>query len=178
MRSIRLIVLAALGAGGMLGAHVTADAVTMLAGLDGRLDVAHGHLRTLVFVVAPIAAVAILVTAIDLARRVSLIIRPGTVLLAQLVAFGLLEVGERLLQGIDPAQALTSLPFWLAVALQPLFAWVLVALIGSAADALRWFGDEPSEPPSGGRRALRPAVIPVRAGRRVRPHGSRGPPRF
>ncbi len=178
MRSVRLIVLAALGAGGMLGAHVTADAVTVLAGVDGRLDVAHGHLRTLVFVVAPVASVAMLAAAIDLARRASLVIRPVAVLLAQLVAFGLLEVGERVLQGVDPAQALTSVPFWLAVVLQPLFAWLLVALIGGTAEVLRRFADERPEPPSDGHRALRPAVVPVRSGRRVRPHGSRGPPRF
>ncbi len=167
----------ALGAGGMLAAHVTADSLAALLSLDGTLDVAHGHLRTAVAVVAPLAAIALITAAVDLARRAEIRIRPGAVLAAELGAFAILEIGERLLQGIDPAAALGSLPFWLAVALQPLFAWVIVSLIGGAAEALRWFIDEGPEPPSGGRRALRPAVVPVRSGRRVRPHGQRGPPR-
>lgn len=178
MQTIRLIVLAALAAGGMLGAHLTADAIAVLAGLDGTLDVAHGHLRTMVFLVVPPAALALLVAAIDLARRAGLTITTPTLLVGQFAAFGILEAGERLLQGIDPMSAFGSVPFWLAFLLQPVFAWLIVCLVGGVADALRLFIDERPEPPSGGRRALRPAVVPVRSGRRVRPHGQRGPPGF
>ena len=118
--------------GGLAAGHALGYAGARLVGSTPSISGEHGYLGALLCLGIPFS-LAVLARAVVAGTRTERApIRFGTLAVAQVICFAVIEVAEHASVGIDPGAAVREMSFVLGVAAQLAVAWFVCAVVRAA----------------------------------------------